>query len=166
MGDRISELEVKINEAIGHTRDVARGLVPVVPDGQGLSHALNKLAESVTALHGIECQFVGEEKIGIAEPTARHELYRIAQEAIANAIRHSQAKHLRMSLRKVEVGIEMTVEDDGVGIRPAQREGAGIGLRLMNYRAGLIRGQLTVRSGRGRGTEVICVIPEGERNSS
>jgi signal transduction histidine kinase len=89
--------------------------------------------------------------------TANH-LFRIAQEAIANAVRHARAKHIEIHLSASKDQLLLGVADDGVGIRQARRPRKGIGLRIMNYRAELISGTLVVQKRAEGGTEVVCTV--------
>ena len=157
--ERIRELEEMINMAVGHTRAIARGLSPIVPDGYGLMYALQRLAQTASNAYGIECRFKCETPVEI-DLTRGHELYLIAQEAVSNAMRHSGATTVQLTLDETEDGIRVSVKDDGVGVSAhSSDQKVGIGLDLMKYRAGLVRGQLSVKSERGRGTEVMCLIP-------
>lgn len=139
-------------------RALARGLVPVEINPNGLRAALDNLAKRAAEQSGVRCLFgaIGSAQVGDAE-TATH-LFRIAQEAVSNALRHSRAGTIWIALRTEPGLLIMHVRDDGVGIPDAPPEGAGLGLRLMEYRASLIGGTLTVTPGEGRGTQVTCWV--------
>ena len=89
---------------------------------------------------------------------AATQLYRIAQEAVSNALRHSGAAHVRVELRSVDGTTSLRVVDNGAGINEDQIKGDGLGLRLMRYRAGLIGATLTVEPAAEGGTEVCCLL--------
>ena len=145
-----------VQQAIRHTRDLARGLCPVDLEDEGLAAALGQLADRVTRLPGVRCGFdhVGDPAIDAV--TAIH-LYRIAQEAINNALRHGGAKGLSMILYAARGRITLTVTDNGVGFSPDNAP-AGMGLRLMRYRARTVGATLDIGPAPGGGTTVTCEI--------
>lgn len=150
-----------IREAIGQTRDLARGLSPVVLQSKGLAVALQDLAASATKHLRLTCQcrFTGEGGEAVDDPETAIHLYRIAQEAVANAAKHGRATGVILSLASIEGRIELTVEDNGTGL-PAGFTGSagGMGLRVMQYRAGLIGGTLHVGERSGGGVVITCAI--------
>jgi signal transduction histidine kinase len=146
-----------VNKAIGWTRDLARGLAPVDLDREeGLDSALRQLTEGTSELYGAPCRF---ESIGSAHfnnpPVAIH-LYRIAQEALNNAIKHGRPHHVVVRLTRGGGEIRISVEDDGIGFDPIYVRSGGMGLRIMRYRAKMISGKLEVRKREGGGTVVAC----------
>jgi signal transduction histidine kinase len=148
-----------VNDAITKTRELARGLLPVVSDAQGLMSALRLYAAEIQDLFGIECRFQCNEEVLIHDaPMATH-LYHIAQEAVNNAIKHGHAKNLLIRLFAGEHQGTLMVKDDGIGIERPPTPHAGVGLHIMNYRAGMIGGNLEVRREQPNGTTVICRFP-------
>jgi signal transduction histidine kinase len=146
-----------VNKAIGWTRDLARGLAPVDLDQEeGLDSALKQLTEGTSELYGAPCRF---ESIGHAHfrnpPVAIH-LYRIAQEALNNAIKHGRPRNVVVRLTRGAGEITISVEDDGIGFDPISIRSGGMGLRIMRYRAKMISGKLVVRRREGGGTVVAC----------
>jgi signal transduction histidine kinase len=97
--------------------------------------------------------------VAIADNNAALHLYRIAQEAVNNAIKHGKAQHINVALTRVNGSIRLTVRDDGTGF-PKESKSNGIGLRVMNYRAGMIGASLTIQSSRETGTLVSCQLPD------
>ena len=157
-------IEKAIIGTADHTRQVARGLNPVVADGSGLTHALRLLAGETTATHRIRCAFQSPAPVSIENPTLANQLYRIAQEAIHNAVRHSHATRITVRLSETASDLCLAVTDNGGGL-PADVSGApGMGLRVMKYRAGLIGGQLLVQPRKRGGTEVVCRAPKTSIN--
>ena len=157
-------IEQAIIGTADHTRQVARGMNPVVADGSGLTHALRQLAVATWSTRHLRCTFASPAPVSIENPTVANQLYRIAQEAIHNAVRHSRAKRIALSLSEAHGEVRLTVTDNGRGL-PADFSGApGMGLRVMKYRAGLIGGQLIVQPRRRAGTEVICRVPKTSMN--
>jgi len=150
--DMASKLRLVIRQA----RALSHGLAPVSLDGHVLVNALHELAESTRTMTKIGCAFDSEPEPQIADPIVATHLYRIAQEAVNNALKHSRAKKIRISLVKDGDGLIMKVCDDGCGIRPRIESESGIGLQMMQYRADLIRASLKVESLPKKGTSVIC----------
>jgi PAS domain S-box-containing protein len=148
-----------VNEAINKTRELARGLQPVVSDAHGLMGALSQWADEVEDLFRIGCRFCCPEPVLITdEPTAAH-LYHIAHEAVNNALRHAAPKEIVIGLAARDGTGCLTVEDDGSGLAADCRERGGLGLQIMGYRASMIGGSLDVRPGGKGGTVVACRFP-------
>jgi two-component system sensor kinase FixL len=156
-----------IDQAIGHARALAHGLHPVTPDASGLAAALRELAAKVTATSHASCLFVvgDDDDVLVHDNVIATHVYRIAQEAIGNAVRHGRAKTIVLDLAAAHGWLRLTVTDDGVGFGRATAadgdgaRGKGIGLRTMAYRARVVGGQLNVRPGERGGTVVSCAIP-------
>jgi two-component system CheB/CheR fusion protein len=148
-----------VNDAILKTRELARGLLPVVSDSHGLMSALRLYAAEIEDLFGIGCRFQCEEAVLIHDaPMATH-LYHIAQEAVNNAIKHGHAKNILIRMFAGEREGTLIVKDDGLGIERPLGPHTGVGLHIMNYRAGMIGGNLAVRREQPRGTGVTCRFP-------
>jgi signal transduction histidine kinase len=153
--ERITNL---INEGIEQTRCVTHGLHPVENDPSGLMEALQELANGVHAAAQLACRFECREPVLIPDQLTATHLYRIAQEAVQNAIRHAQPTTITIQLVAGEAAITLTVTDDGRGL-PAQRTKRGLGLEIMNYRAHTLGAKLTIERGTERGMVVRCVLP-------
>jgi PAS domain S-box-containing protein len=148
-----------VNEAIHKTRELARGLLPVVADAHGLMSALQLWAAEVEDLFGIRCRFECETAVLIHDDGMATHLYHIAQEAVNNAIKHGRARNILIQLAAENKWGTLLVTDDGVGI-PEHREGTqGMGLHIMSYRAGMIGGRLDIRPNVDRGTAIACMFP-------
>ena len=148
-----------VNDAIRKTRELARGLLPVVSDAHGLMSALRLYTGEIEDLFGIACRFQCEQAVLIHDaPMATH-LYHIAQEAVNNAIKHGQAKNILIRLFASERQGTLIIQDDGVGIERPSTPQPGVGLHIMNYRAGMIGGNLEIHREQPRGTAVTCRFP-------
>jgi PAS domain S-box-containing protein len=148
-----------VNDAIRKTRELSRGLLPVVSDAHGLMSALRLYATEIEDLFGIACRFQCEDAVLIHDaPMATH-LYHIAQEAVNNAIKHGRAQNILIRLFSGERQATLIIKDDGAGIERPLPPHAGVGLHIMNYRAGMIGGNLEVRREPPRGTAVTCRFP-------
>ena len=148
-----------VNDAILKTRELSRGLLPVVSDAHGLNSALQLYAAEVQDLFGIVCRFQCEDSVLIHDTAVATNLYHIAQEAVNNTVKHAQAKNIHIRLFSGEREGSLIIRDDGVGIPRPIAPHSGVGLHIMNYRAGMIGGNLEVRRGQPRGTVVTCRFP-------
>lgn len=147
-----------LREAVAITRDLAHGLQPVSAVPEGLMSALRQLAARTRALYGIDCRLHCRRQVLVASPTAAAHLYRIAQEAVNNAIKHARPTHIRIELSAGNGRITIGVCDDGIGIHRRRRE--GMGLHVMQHRANAINATLVILRQPGRGTEVVCSVPQ------
>jgi signal transduction histidine kinase len=146
-----------VNKAIGWTRDLARGLAPVDLDQEeGLASALKQLTEGATELFGASCRFETSGVTQFRNPPVAIHLYRIAQEALNNAIKHASPRQVVVRLTGTPGEVTIAVEDDGTGFDPISVRTGGMGLRIMRYRARMISGKLDVRRRSGGGTLVAC----------
>jgi PAS domain S-box-containing protein len=150
-------LESLLNQAIEQARDIARGLHPVDLEARGLMSALEELASSVSNVYGITCACKFPQPVLIHNHHIAKHLYRIAQEAINNAVRHGEASRIFVQLTADPDRYVLTIRDNGVGIgvRPKRKRG-GMGLQLMNYRARTIGAALTFQTDPKGGTTVTC----------
>jgi signal transduction histidine kinase len=147
-----------VNDGISQARHLARGFYPVRLEVEGLASALEELAETTQARDSVSCQFLCEEPILIEDTVAGNNLYRIAQEAINNALKHGHCKNISIGLGAVDEEVILTVKDDGVGFPDGREYSSGMGLHIMNYRAKMIGASLDIRRGAGGGTIVICAF--------
>jgi len=143
-------------QVLEQVRRIAKGLFPVEVQTNGLTAALADLASATSRL-GLLCSFDCPKAVPIHDSIFATHLYRIAQEAINNALRHGQARHVRLALRADSEQIVLEVADDGRGFPPAPGAG-GLGLHTMRQRAGLIGGSLEIHGGDGGGTVVRCSV--------
>ena len=151
-----------LDQAITESRQLSRGLFPVRLETEGLPSALEELAKSACARFEIQCCFDSEGMVAVKNAVIATHLYRIAQEALINAVKHSRGRKVSIHLKAGANQLELRVEDDGVGLSPAKRKNAtGMGLHIMAYRARAIGGTLHLVPGPRGGTVVSCCIPGG-----
>lgn len=150
-------IEDSIQMAVVEARNLARGIFPVHVDRNGLAAALTELAGTMARLTGIQVEAIDCDEVTINSPEVSKHLYRIAQEALANAIHHSKASRITLTLRIVDDSLELLVEDDGSGI-PAETisRSEGMGMRTMRYRSRSIGATLDISPRRTGGTLVRC----------
>jgi PAS domain S-box-containing protein len=150
-----------VNEAINKTRELSRGLLPVGSDAEGLMSELGRWVDEVSDRFGIACRFRCKDPIMIYSENVATHLYRIAQEAVNNAIKHGCPTHIDISLAQSVDGIRLSIKDDGVGLPENLQTSAGLGLQIMNYRAKMIGGTLQVERAPEGGTIVACQLQPG-----
>ena len=153
-------IQALVHEALERARLLARGLAPVGVEEGGLASALQELADNAAQLFHLRCEFKGE-PVGLADVGAATHLYRIAQEAITNAVKHGHAKRVVISLTDAGDCFELKVVDDGRGFARTTAALAGMGLRIMKYRAAMLGATLEVQSAPGQGTTVTCAFGKG-----
>lgn len=156
MAQRLSDF---LDESITEARELSRGLFPVRLENEGLPSALEELARSIGRRFKVRCRFQNRSKLAVKDGTVATHLYRIAQEAVTNAVKHAQSHAISISLTSHAEQLELAVADDGTGIRPRPSEGrTGLGLHIMNYRARSVGGRLQISPRPGGGTLVLCTL--------
>jgi PAS domain S-box-containing protein len=148
-----------VNQAIDNTRELARGLHPVAAEPLGLVSALKKWANEVEELFHIDCNFRCPKPLLIHDANVATNLYRIAQEAVNNAIRHGKSGHIVIGLSSKSGTGTLTIRDDGDGFPKKPTTQPGVGLSIMNYRADMVGGSLKVQPNEDRGITVTCMFP-------
>jgi len=139
-------------------RSLARGLQPVNPVPEGLMAALRELSERTRALYRVDSHFQCPAPVLIHRHSAANHLYRIAQEAVNNSMKHGKPTRLRVKLTATPKRIVLGIRDDGRGIGRRSARSQGMGLQVMQYRAETIGGSLAVQRHPQGGTEVVCTI--------
>jgi signal transduction histidine kinase len=153
------KISILVNEAITKTREMARGFYPVELESNGLISALEELASRERNLFNVNCHFHAQDGIGLGDLDKATQVYRIAQEAIENAIKHGEAKNIQVKLLKEASSFRLTIEDDGIGFPKKLPKKRGMGLQIMKYRAGMIQGAFDIQRQSQRGTIVTCSFP-------
>ena len=154
-----------LEEGIDFTRNLARGFFSPELRAEGLVVALQNLAETVSEQSGINCVLHGEELIPIHDSTVANQLYRIAQEAVANSVKHAAARHIQIRLTMDGPGLCLSIVDDGVGF-PDKPRSEGLGLHLMRHAAALSGGTFDIRRNGGKGTVATCRVMHFESQMS
>lgn len=147
-----------LDKALSQTRSLARGLHPVPAEPNGLMSALEELARRTTELFDCACHFDCPSPVMMADNVTATHLYRIAQEAVTNAIKHGKPKNIGIGLAQIGDRIRIVVEDNGRGIPEKPSKNTGMGLRIMRYRTGIIGGSLEIENPASGGTSVICSV--------
>ncbi|WP_179271160.1 PAS domain-containing protein [Rubricoccus marinus] len=152
----------QIGVALNQARTIAHGLLPTHLENNDLPTAIAELARDVSQAYSVVCSFEGG--LTVTPASHSHHLYRIAQEAATNAVRHGGAHRIDIRLEALEAhpsgfGASLTIVDDGCGIDAGSASSNGLGMRSMHFRAQSIGGELRVESAPGeRGTQIVCLF--------
>jgi PAS domain S-box-containing protein len=153
----ISQIGQNLRECIGQARGLAHGLNPIDSRSGGLFASLQELCDRIAA-SGVPCELQRDGVPPDVEPPAGMHLYRIAQEAISNALHHGKPTRIIVRLRAIDRRVILSIEDNGVGIPDPLRH-SGMGLHTMEHRARVIGAQFEIVSAYRRGTLVTCSLP-------
>ena len=162
---RIHEL---LRQSVSEVRRMSHGLSPTSVKYRGLVGALQLLAETVRTNFRTPCLCEVDASIVIQNNDIEAHLFRVAQEAVNNALRHGKPSQVKLSLQHVsQRECELRIEDDGAGLKKSKNgQQNGIGVRVMDYRANLIGARLTIKAKPRRGVIVSCRFPYEPRWSS
>ncbi|NMG75384.1 MASE1 domain-containing protein [Aromatoleum diolicum] len=156
-----------VKQAVAMIQAIARGLYPAALESAGLVAALRNLAESTHSLKKIDCVLRSAPELQLRDSLVVINLYRIAQEAINNALKYSQARHIWIDLSCSDGMLTLSVSDDGIGIDPASADRSeGLGLHNMRHRANLLGGSCAIDRNAHGGTTVAISYPVAEASAS
>ena len=160
-GPELNEIITLVNHAIQSSRKMALGISPVTLERGGLLPALQSLIGWSRDSYniGVTLRLSIRSPLLIGESAAAH-LYLIVQEAINNAVRHGRARSILVTLRTSRMFVFLSISDDGDGIADSPARGAGMGIKLMQYRAAVIGGVMRIKRLRGGGTRIHSVCPQ------
>ena len=147
-----------VSDTVNYSRSLARGLHPVEMNSEGLMSALRELVCHTEDMFGADCEFVCEEDVLVEDNTAAIHLYRIAQEAVNNAVKHGKAQNISVGLAANNGRITMTIKNNGKDFPEVLESDKGMGLQIMDYRASVIGANLNINSGENGGTCVMCSL--------
>lgn len=154
----IAFIIAQARKAITECKRLAHGLVPFELESSGLVAALREYASDIAFSHNVACEFICHDEIEIDDANLELNLFRIAQEAVNNAVRHSGARHVTISLSLNDNILCLSIRDDGSGFADLEMQheaSQGMGLKFMQYRADLIRATLKFNFPAAGGTEVL-----------
>jgi two-component system sensor histidine kinase NreB len=154
-----NEIARYTREAITQTRRLAHGLAPVTLEAEGLMAALSDLAEVTTAA-GTRCEFQYRVPVHLRDLNAATHLYRIAQEAVNNALKHSRATEIIVQLSDLGKLFELSITDNGRGLPRNGSTQSGMGLQIIKHRARMIGGQVAITSAPKSGVRIVCSLPK------
>lgn len=157
LADEVDEITKLIKEADEFARTLSRGLIPVEFDNQGLKVALERLAQNAERLFGIKCVLTCNYNITFEDTTSLVHLFRIAQEATSNAVKHGKATEVHITLEASEEKLTISVEDNGTGFTDDWDKQKGLGVRIMSFRARLVGANLEIHDSNKLGGAHILV---------
>jgi signal transduction histidine kinase len=155
---RLDQMGALLRDAVAQTRFLARGLVPLESGPDALQTGLAELASRTNSLRKVRCDFECPAKVLLPDAAATGHLYRIAQEAVNNALKHSGAGHILIRLQMRGDRLELQIADDGAGLS-GRKPSSGVGLGVMRHRAKVIGAELTIDSKPRGGVAIACSLP-------
>lgn len=164
LDERLARVRKIVADVLDEVKMLAHTVHPRVLDDLGLHAALRLLARETELRGSARVEVEGEPTPDALNQTASSALYRVAQEAVGNALRHAQSTAITIRLGVTDRTAQLVVEDDGTGFDVADAEARrpGMGLFTMRERAELLGGSLLIDSARGRGTRVVATVPTAE----
>lgn len=158
----LMEITDMIKEADSYARTLSHSLMPVDLELGGLEHALEQLCKRAEKLFSVECNFFEKGDTLIKSQSTAFNLYRIAQEAISNAVKHGKASRIDIVLNREGKNFRLNIEDNGIGfsntVKNEESEGNGMGIHTMRYRAHISGGELHITESDEGNTLVKCII--------
>jgi signal transduction histidine kinase len=150
------EIAEFIKQGVIQARNLSHGLFPVQEDESALQTALAELTANASKMLNIKCSLQCPDPVPVHDNAVATHLYRIAQEALHNANKHGHASEVTVELSAQNESVKLRVVDNGGGLEKPQNAGRGMGIKIMNYRARLIGGQLEIGQNPAGGTVVAC----------
>ncbi len=154
----VKDITELVSGAIGKVRTLSFTLCPMIVEDEGLELALEDLADSSSKMFGVECSLVCPMPVGECRPGAATSLFRIAQEAITNAVKHGQASQVFIEITREASMVKLLIVDDGIGFQEKTARKGGQGLKVMRYRANTIGAELRFENNDKGGTTVVCSL--------
>lgn len=160
IADASAEIVELLKDAVVRTRQMARSIFPVRLDQAGLMSALQEMAEKSSRLFGIECRLNCMTPVLLEDLTTGTHLFRIAQEALSNAVRHGHATEVSIVLESEPHQLTLTIQDDGIGLPTVPVDCDGMGIHIMHYRSRMIGATLQIEGLPQGGVAVRCALPQ------
>jgi len=155
-----AQLARGLQDAISQVRALSRGLVPIDVDPGHFVDALETLIDNLRMQTGLDIYMKVREPVRIPDNVTAMHLYRVAQEALNNAIKHADAGRIELAIGIDDSRGYLSVHDDGTGFDPMPGESDGLGLHIMEYRCGLIDAELTIATSADEGCEIKCYFAQ------
>jgi len=157
LAKQVEKISGMLRDTISQTRALARGLSPLDEQPDALQNGLADLAEHANSLGRLRCRVEWTSAVPMSDRAAAGHLFRIAQEAVNNAVKHSGASEVVLRWEEKGGAFRLEVSDNGKGMPKSPSRGMGVG--VMKYRAGIIGAKLSVDPRPGGGLSVVCVLP-------
>jgi signal transduction histidine kinase len=155
----LRDIQRMLRETSVELRSLAHAMSPVNLTGDGLPAAIEALVTTTNRLRQSSISVLADEEVAIADPAVAINLFRIAQEALSNAMKHAHATHVAVILKQTEGTLTLAISDDGCGLPPGAEASGGMGLHTMEYRAHLIGATISIETNESGGVSVTCVLP-------
>ncbi len=163
--ETLAKLNLMIKHAIETTRGLAKGLYPIELEKGGFTVAIEELARVTQALSGVECVVRGKATFPLGETAAIH-LYRIAQEAVNNALKHAAPNQIIIDCTTITGVPTLTITNDGTPFKKPRSRRRGLGLHILEYRAGLLGAEITISPGPDGGCKLMCSLTSHARRQT
>jgi signal transduction histidine kinase len=158
--DNVAGISNLVNQATEQARGLAKGLVPIDLEAGTLQSALQELATTTQNLFGVSCTLEYEEGVEVENPEVAVHIYRIAQEAVTNAVKHGRTKNIQIQIAYNKDKSVLTVENDGIDFpKEFEARGTGMGLQIMDHRVDIIGGTFDITKRPKGGTIMTCTFP-------
>lgn len=151
-------LHKTIRRLLSRVRTEAWGLIPMQIEASELNSALAGHSAQIRERFGIDCQFICDESVSVENSVTATNLYRIAQEAVTNSIKHGNARRITITLSRINNRLTLRIQDDGRGLQNQASTEGGLGLQIMRFRAGLMNATLDVQPVDEGGMQVTCYV--------
>ena len=152
-------IKTLIDQALNHTRNLAHEFSSLDVQGCDLAAELEALAGKVRKMFQISCRFTSGGPLPALQQNVTTQLYKIAQEAVSNAIKHGRAGRIVLSLERLAGNLVLAIDNDGVPFPEEKTPGDGIGLRIMSSRASILGASFEICAQGDEGTRVTCLLP-------
>ena len=156
--DPLKKIGNELHDVIRQIRMLSHGLAPISFEQNGLTEALRRLASNTSYAARVQCEFQEPENDVACDSGTAAQLYRIGQEAVTNALKHSRATKIQISLETSRDRTQLRVRDNGQGFSPSSSNGQGLGMHAMKFRADVIGAELHIESEAGTGTSITCTV--------
>jgi PAS domain S-box-containing protein len=156
--DPLKKIGNELHDVIRQIRMLSHGLAPISFEQNGLAEALRRLASNTSYATRVQCEFQEPQNDTACDANTAAQLYRIGQEAVTNALKHSRATQIRISLETSRDRTELRVSDNGQGFPQKSANGQGLGMHAMKFRADVIGAELHIVSENRKGTCITCTV--------
>jgi signal transduction histidine kinase len=157
--NQVARVQELVGQVVNHTHDLAHCFSALDAQGEDLGALLTQLIANVKKTFHIAAHFEAKEQLPELSPNVTEQLYKIAQEALSNAVKHGKAKQITITLSQTDGQLVLCVRNDGVPFPTTYKPTNRMGLRIMNYRAHTIQGTLEIQPAEDSGTMVTCIVP-------
>jgi signal transduction histidine kinase len=157
--ESVKEIAGMVKQTIAEARGLAKGIFPVQMEEVGLAAVLDELVAATKRVHRVDATFEMQGNVTVSDPDVAMHLYRIAQEALSNALKHGKASRITVGLQEDEGRLCLSVADNGAGFPASPSDEQGMGLKTMRHRANVIGADLSMDPNPTGGVRITCSLP-------